>query len=221
MNLIKDYINKLKKLENIEFHNFSISDKLIHYISDSSLGNLYEDLVQIDFNALYPNILVGLFESNLLDEKWKDDIGRVKWFLENRKGLKRLKSDEYQKWKVHCNSLYMKIKSPYVVEYMNLFYSDLLSKYRDKIIYIDVDLLILNLSKLDFQREVQIPEINHFNYDVSFINYFYTENLKQYIKQDEYGEIVVSGFKDPKKEKLQSIIKTEIRRRKLENLGIN
>lgn len=220
MILRPDYLERLKNLEGLSFNNFLIKDKRIHYINTNSLGNLYENLTQIDFITLYPNLLIGLFESGLIDEKWKDDIGRVKWFLNNKKELKRLQSDEYQKWKVHCNSLYIKIKSPYVVEYMNLFYSDLLDKYGDKIIYIDVDLLIINLKKVEFQTKYQIEELNDFNYDTTFINYFYAEELKKYIKQDEFGEITTSGFREPKKANLEALIKREIRRRKLDNLGI-
>jgi len=220
MKLRQDYIERLKKLEGLEFHNFLITDKKIHHLGDFSRGNLYEDVVQIDFNVLYTSLLIGLFESNMLDEKWKEDIERVKWFLKNRKDLKWVNKDEYEKWKIHCNSLYMKIKSPYVVEYMNLFYSDLIDKYDDKIIYIDVDLLILKYSKLEFQTRELIEELKDFNYDVSFVNYFYAEDLKKYIKQYEGGEITFSGFKEPQKETLQGLIKREIRRRKLDNLGI-
>lgn len=222
MILRQDYIERLKKLEGLTFNNWVIKDKTIHHIGDFSRGNLYEDVVQIDFNALYPSILIGLFEADLLEEKWKEDIERVKWFLKNRKDLKLLSnaSDEYQKWKVHCNSLYTKIQSPYVVEYMNLFYSDLIDKYGDVIIYIDVDLLILKIKKSEFQTKEIIKELSDFSYDVTFINYFYAEELKTYVKQDEHGEISVQGYTEPKREKLEALIKTEIRRRKLDNLGI-
>lgn len=223
MILRPDYIKRLKKLEGLTFNNWVIKDKRIHHLGDFSRGNLYEDVVQIDFNALYPSLLIGLFEAGLLEENWKEDIDRVQWFLKNRKDLKLLSkvSDEYEKWKIHCNSLYMKIQSPYVVEYMNLFYSDLIDKYGDLIIYIDVDLLILKIKKSEFQTKEIINELNDFSYDVSFINYFYIEDLKKYIKQDEHGEIAVSGFRDKaKKEYLVNLIKQEVRRRKLNNLGI-
>ena len=220
MILRQDYIEKLKKLENLEFHKFSIGDKKIHYLGDFSRGNLYEDVVQIDFNSLYAFIMIGLFEADLIDEIWKEDIDRVKWFLKNRKDLKWVNKGEYEKWKIHCNSLYMKIKSPYVVEYVNLFYTDLIEKYEGLIIYVDVDLLILKIKKSEFQTKEIVKELSDFNYDVSFINYFYAEDLKTYISQDEFGEISVKGFSDPKREKLESLIKREIRRRKLDNLGI-
>lgn len=221
MKLRKDYIDRTKKLENLQFNNWAIKDKLIHYLGDFSKGNLYENVTKIDFNALYPTILIGLFEAGLIDENWKEDIKRVEWFLKNRSELKLLSPNEYQQWKIHCNSLYMKIKSPYVVEYLNIYYSDLLEKYGDRIIYIDVDLLILNIKKSDFQTKEIIPELKDFNYDVTFVNYFYTEELKRYIEQEESGTINVKGYRDEtKKQNLLNIIKREIRRRKLENLGI-
>jgi hypothetical protein len=221
MILRKDYIDRIKKLENLQFNNWAIKDKLIHYLGDFSRGNLYEDLTKIDFNALYPTILIGLFEAGLIDENWKEDIERVEWFLKNRSELKLLSPNEYQQWKIHCNSLYMKIKSPYVVEYLNIYYSDLLEKYGDRIIYIDVDLLILNIKKSDFQTKEIIPELKDFNYDATFVNYFYAEELKRYIEQEESGTINVKGYRDEtKKENLLNLIKREIRRRKLDNLGI-
>ena len=219
MILRKDYIDRIKKLENLQFNNWDIKDKLIHYLGDFSRGNLYEDLIKVDFNALYPTILIGLFEAGLIDEKWKQDIERVEWFLKNRSELKLLSPN--QQWKIHCNSLYMKIKSPYVVEYLNIYYSDLLEKYGDRIIYIDVDLLMLNIKKSDFQTKEIIPELKDFNYDVTFVNYFYAEELKRYIEQEESGAINVKGYRDEtKKQNLLNLIKTEIRRRKLDNLGI-
>jgi hypothetical protein len=221
MILRKDYIDRIKKLENIQFNNWVIKDKLIHYLSDFSRGNLYENVTKIDFNALYPTILIGLFEAGLIDESWKEDIERVEWFLKNRSELKLLSPNEYQQWKIHCNSLYMKIKSPYVVEYLNVYYSDLLEKYGDRIIYIDVDLLILNIKKSDFQTKEIIPELKYFNYDVTFVNYFYAEELKKYIEQEESGTVNVEGYRDEtKKEYLLNLIKREVRRRKLDNLGI-
>lgn len=221
MILRKDYIDRIKKLENLQFNNWLIKDNLTHYLGDFSRCNLYENLTKIDFNALYPTILIGLFEAGIIDEKWKEDIERVEWFLKNRSELKLLSPNEYQQWKIHCNSLYMKIKSPCVVEYLNIYYSDLLEKYGDRIIYIDVDLLILNIKKSDFQTKEIIPELKDFNYDVTFVNYFYAEELKKYIEQEESGTINVKGYRDEtKKENLLNLIKREIRRRKLDNLGI-
>ena len=109
------------------------------------------------------------------DEKWKEDIERVQWFLKNRKELKSLPPSEYEKCKIFSNSLYMKIKSPYVVEYVDMFYTDLIEKYGDLIIYNDVDDLYLKIDKVSFESKEWIIELKDFEYDVEFINYLYPE----------------------------------------------
>ena len=221
MKLNQDYVNRLRDLKDIKFGEYFICDKKIINLPDSYKAILFENITRIDFISLYSYLQIELFNEGLIDEKWKDDIERVKWFLKNRVDLKLLSPDEYLKWKYHCNSLYMKIKSPYVVEYVDMFYNDLLEKYSDLIIYNDVDSLYLNIDKVSFQTKECISELKDFNYDIQFINYFYIENLKRYIEQEESGKINVKGYRDEtKKENLLNIIKTEIRRRKLENLGI-
>jgi len=62
MKLDKIYIERLKKLENLKFNSFLIKDKMIHYISDSARGNLYDNITRVDLIGLYPSILIGLFE---------------------------------------------------------------------------------------------------------------------------------------------------------------
>jgi hypothetical protein len=182
---------------------------------------LYENITRINFNSFYTNIQIELFNEGLIGKEWKEDIERVQWFLKNRKELKLLPSSEYEKWKIFSNSLYMKIKSPYVVEYVDMFYTDLIEKYDDLIIYNDVDDLYLKIDKVSFQSKEWISELKDFEYDVEFINYLYLEDRKKYIEQEESGQINTKGFRDENvKQNLLNIIKREVRRRKLENLGI-
>lgn len=226
--MISDYVNRLKELDNLEFNSFTtgafslgLVDRKICYLSDKSRYILYEDITRIDFTSLYANIQVGLFNEGLIGKEWEDDIARVKWFLKNRDNLKLLKSDEYKKWIVHCNSLYMKIRSPYVVEYIDMFYNDLIKKYCDLVIYNDVDILYLNIDKVSFQTKEYISELKYFTYDIQFIDYLYVENRKRYIEQEDSGVINSKGFRDEdKKEYILNIIKMENRRRKLEILEI-
>lgn len=220
MKLNESYVKRLKELDNPKFQSF-ITDKKICYLPDNNRGRLYENITRIDFNSLYANIQIGLFNEGLIGKEWTDDIDRVKWFLKNRKELKLLPSGEYEKWKIHCNSLYDKIKSPYVVEYVDMFYTDLIQKCGDLIIYNDVDVLYLKIDKVSFQSKEWITELKDFKYDVEFINYLYLEDRKKYIEQEESGQINTKGFRDEnKKQNLLNLIKREIRRRKLENLGI-
>jgi len=222
MKLNQDYVKRLKELENIQFDRYSISGKKICHLPDISRGNLYENVTKINFISLYSYIQIGLFNEGLIDEKWKEDIEKVKWFLENRKFIfGQISANEYNQWKIFTNSLYVKIRSPYVTEYMDMFYTDLIEKYGDLIIYNDVDDLYLKIDKTSFQSKEWITEIKDFKHDVEFINYFYAEELKKYIEQEESGTINVKGYRDEtKKQYLLNLIKREIRRRKLDNLGI-
>jgi hypothetical protein len=220
MRLNESYVNCLKELDNPKFQSF-IVDKKICYLPDNNRVKLYENITRIDFNSLYANIQIGLFNEGLIGKEWKDDIDRVKWFLKNRKELKLLPSGEYEKWKIHCNSLYEKIKSSYVVEYVDMFYTDLIEKYGDLIIYNDVDSLYLKIDKVSFESKEWITELKDFKYDIQFINYLYLEDKKKYIEQEESGNINTKGFRDEnKKQNLLNIIKREVRRRKLGKLGI-
>jgi hypothetical protein len=220
MKLNESYVNCLKELDNPKFQSF-IVDKKICYLPDNNRVKLYENITRINFNSFYTNIQIGLFNEGLIGKEWKDDIDRVKWFIKNRKELKSLPSSEYEKCKIFSNSLYMKIKSPYVVEYVDMFYTDLIEKYGDLVIYNDVDSLYLKIDKVSFESKEWITELKDFKYDVEFINYLYLENRKKYVEQKESGNINTKGFRDEnKKQNLLNIIKREVRRRKLENLGL-
>lgn len=220
MKLRSDYIERLKELDNPKFSS-GIANKKICYLPDSSKGMLYENITKINFNSLYSYIQIGLFNEGLIGEEWKDDIGRVQWFLKNRGDLKLLSPNEYQQWKIHCNSLYIKIQSPYVVEYMDMFYTDLIEKYGDLIIYNDVDDLYLNIDKVSFQTKECIIELEDFSYDVESVNYLFIEDRKRYIEQEESGRITGRGFhSEDVKQNLLNIIKREVRRRKLDRLGL-
>jgi len=220
MKLRSDYIERLKELDNPKFSS-GVANKKICYLPDSSKGVLYENITKINFNSLYSYIQIDLFNEGLIGEEWKDDIERVQWFLKNRGDLKLLSPNEYQQWKIHCNSLYIKIQSPYVVEYMDMFYTDLIKKYGDLIIYNDVDDLYLNIDKVSFQTKECIIELEDFNYDVEFVNYFFIEDRKRYIEQEESGQIISKGFRsEDVKQNLLNIIKREVRRRKLDRLGL-
>lgn len=221
MKIRKEYIDKLQESNNQEFDHFKIIEGNTHYLNPKFKEKLIDNVTQIEFNSLYPNLMVALSDEGLFDEKWKEDIEKVDWFIKNRKELKRLTPGEYEKGKIHTNSLYLKMKSMHVSNYINLFYTDLIKKYSDKIIYTDVDLMILNFNKQEFLSETQIEEIYDFDFDTSFINYFWIENRKRYLYQNESGEIVTKGFRsNQKKIDLTLYIKSLIRERKLQNLGI-
>jgi hypothetical protein len=216
MKLNKSYVKLLKDLDN---HKFEYFDKC--YLPDNNRDKLYENITRIDFNSLYANIQIGLFDEGLIGKEWKDDIDRVKWFLKNRKELKSLQPDKYQKSKVHCNSLYMKTKSPYVIKYVDMLYKDLIQKYDNLVIYSNIDVLYLNIDKISFQTKECASELKDFSYDIQLIKYLYIDDKRKYIEQEESGNINTEGLRDEnKKQNLLNIFKREVRKIKLEKLGI-
>lgn len=210
MILKEEYISQLKSNTQSYLGGYT-------YLNEKYKSVLISDIIEISFNSLYPTILIGLSEFGLIDGMWENDIKKVDWFLKNKQTLKIMPTGEYGKWKMFSNSLYGKIKTEYVTGYLKLFYDDMLKTYGDKIIYIDTDQIILNTKELndDF-----VNKINHFEHEIVRINHFYIENLKRYILVDQFGEIRVKGFRDPKKSEIENIIKTEIRNRKFREIGI-
>jgi hypothetical protein len=213
MKLLEKYLDIIKD-KDLEF-NYENFKKVI-YLNQNHKESILENLIRYDISSLYPNIIIGLYDKGLIEKKWKEDIDRVRWFLKNRSQLKSLpKSNEYEKWKIHCNSIYGKIKSPLVVEYLGCFYKDIIEKYND-IIYIDVDMIII---KQDCDIELELQVMN-FDFDKSPVEYFYIENLKRYIIFSE-GEFTHKGFRSGvKREELINVIKSEIRNKRIDKLFI-
>lgn len=209
MKLLKEYIDQLPT--GLEWNPFDFVKKNIHWLNQSAKDVLLEDLIKIDFNSLYPNILVGLFNEGLLDIKFKQDIEKLQWFLERRGEIKRLSRDEYLKWRTFANSLYTKVKSPLVVEYLHLIYTDILKEHLEDIIYIDVDMIIC---KKDIDTS-KIPTSS----EKSEVEYFYIENLKKYIIFTD-GQLETKGHGRFTKKDLLQLVKREIRTRRLDKLGI-
>lgn len=221
MKLIKEYIDKLPK--DLEFNPLNN----IHYLNQDCKDVLLEDLIRIDFNNLYPNIIVGLYNEGLIDTKWESHIIQLKLFLENVDELKRKTKEfigkpyddlqdsileSYKAGRIHANALYGKIKSPLVVEYLHLVYTDLVEKYRDDIVYIDVDMIIC-------KRDIDITKIPSNRYELSKLEYFYIENLSRYILFYN-GQLETKGHSNFTKSDLVKLVKSEIRQRRLNKLGI-
>lgn len=225
MKLLKQYIDKLS--EDLEFDTFEFIKKNITYLNEDCKDILLEDLTRIDFNNLYPNIILGLYNEGLIDTKWESDIKQLKSFLENIEELKRKTKEfigkpyddlqnsilgTYKAGRIHANTLYAKIKSPLVVEYLHLIYTDIIEKYPDDIVYIDVDMIIC-------KRDIDISTIPSNRYEMSKVEYFYIENKKRYITFAN-GQLETKGHSKFTKNDLLQLIKSEIRTRRLNKIGI-
>ena len=213
MKLLREYIGKLPT-----DLNFDTFEKNIHYLNPNCKNILLEDLIRIDFNNLYPSIILGLYNEGLIDTKWYSDMKKLKSFLENIEELKKKSQPPYPEdplsyklGRIHTNEIYGKIKSPLVVEYLHLIYSDIIKECSEDIVYIDVDMIIckgdIDISKIPAKSEV------------SKIEYFYIENLKKYITFAN-GQLETRGHSKFTNEDLLQLIKREIRNRRLNKLGI-
>lgn len=216
MKLIKEYIDKLPK--DLKFDTFEFIKKNILYLNEDCKDILLEGLIRIDFNNLYPNIILGLYNEGLIDTKWKNDIKQLESFLENidelkKKSLSPYPEDplSYKLGRIHANELYGKIKSSLVVEYLHLIYTDIIEKYKDDIVYIDVDMIIC-------KKDIDISNIPAKS-EMSKLEYFYIENKKRYILFYN-GQLETKGHSKFTKGDLLQLVKSEIRTRRLNKLGI-
>lgn len=224
MKLLKQYIDQLPT--DLKFDTFEFIKKNIHYLNEDCKDILLEDLVRIDFYNLYPNIILGLYNEGLIDTKWESDIKQLKSFLENVDELKRKTKEfigkpyddlqnsilgSYKAGRIHANGLYAKIKSPLVVEYLHLIYTDIIEKYADDIVYIDVDMIIC-------KKDIDISNIPAKS-EMSKVEYFYIENKKRYILFYN-GQLETKGRSKFNKEDLLQLVKSEIRQRRLNKIGI-
>ena len=224
MKLLKQYIDQLPT--DLKFDTFEFIKKNIHYLNEDCKDILLEDLIRIDFNNLYPNIILGLYNEGLIDTKWESDIKQLKSFLENVDELKKKTKEfigkpyddlqnsilgSYKAGRIHANGLYAKIKSPLVVEYLDLIYTDIIEKYADDIVYIDVDMIIC-------KKDIDISNIPAKS-EISKVEYFYIENKKRYILFYN-GQLETKGRSKFNKEDLLQLVKSEIRTRRLNKIGI-
>jgi len=209
-----------------DYDTFEFIKKNILYLNEDCKDILLEDLIRIDFNNLYPNIILGLYNEGLIDTKWKSDMEQLKSFLENVDELKRKAKEfigkpyddlqdsilkSYKTGRIHANGLYAKIKSPLVAEYLHLVYTDIIEKYKDDIVYIDVDMIIC-------KKDIDISNIPAKS-EMSKVDYFYIENLKKYIIFAN-GQLETKGHSKFTKGDLLQLVKSEIRQRRLNKIGI-
>ncbi len=182
-----------------------------------------KDLIQIDFNSLYPNVLIKMYDEGLLPLE-KDNIDNIRYLIENREEIKK-DDDKYYQLKVTVNSYWAKLyrrdpsKANIAVEYLTHFYNELLYKHNDNIIYIDADMIIIE--KLDNIIE-DIEELD-IPYTIKDINYFYLMSKKRYAYIDK-GKLIIKGYSPSRDHKtiqdLELMMKTHIREDKLIELGI-
>ena len=217
--MIQEYLNRaidLYKKKPISYI------QLTCWLNEDRSNILIKDITKIDFNSLYPNILVKLFDLGHIPQSEAESINKIRYVIENRMTDKQLWLDN----KVFVNSYFGKIHSRepkvthLVTGYMNSFFNSLLVDFIDSIVYVDTDSLFITDRVdeiIEKVRQLDLP------FESNVIDYFFIKSKKRYIYSDEYGFLQIKGFSQSNyllKEKIVNEIKTMIREDKLESIGI-
>ena len=184
-------------------------------------GKLYTNVTRYDLHSLYASLSVSLKDHFKSDRK--EDLKRIEEFLENKNYLKTHDPQTYHKLKVFSNSFYGDLWSQdkaLITHYVHEFYQDFIEQYKDIIIAIDVDRLVIDQKKLEENKISFDRGLKGILFTTSPLKYYYNEELHNFVAEDETGKTWSHGFDDDKVKKLQSQIKTETRRRTLTDLGI-
>lgn len=195
------------------------------YLPEDNKNVLYDDVIKISIESLYCKIIIGLFyefETSSWRDSFKKDIEYAEYFIKNRSKLKEIPY-VYERVKIHVNSLYSKIPESgrlFINEYVKLIWSDLLKIYKDKILYIDTDYMILNVKKCEFNSIPELYELGY-TYTTQCLDYVYFIRSKNYVEVDESGYKCKGNLNiKHRSEELLLNIKYKIRNKKLNKLGI-
>jgi hypothetical protein len=187
-----------------------------------------KDVMQIEFEGLYPNIICGLVKEgyhNFADSKIKEALidytEKVDFFYKNRINLKINDLYRYRELKKDINSFYGKLGYYSIVEncpnfpllvtqYLKEYYTDFLDKNAGKILYIDVDTIF-------YCGSIDMLEINVKHWTTP-IRYALFKSIKNYVTFD--NEYNIFGFKKGDAKDAINLIKYFMRNNKIEELGI-
>jgi hypothetical protein len=214
-------LNK-KYLDNIDFNYYHFTEYLssfgITYINDN-IRNIYQvDIKEFSFENLYANLLVELYDANLIDFRIDSlVIERVKDFIINKHKIKETNPTYYLETLTFVGSLYVryfsKNESNYLFNiyshYLKQFYDDLIKVNDDNILYVDVDVFYYK-GDLNWDSLIN-PSIYITDKNVDAAIFF---NMKRYALLIE-GEFKTKLPKYDSKNKILNDLKTISRENKL------
>jgi hypothetical protein len=215
--LDKKYIDNISfKYSKFETQNSTFG---ITYINDN-IRNIYQvDIKEFSFENLYANLLVELYNVNLIDFRIDNIIiERVKDFIINKHKIKETNPTYYLEIRTFVNSLYgrffSKNESNYLFNiyshYLKQFYDDLIKVNDDNILYVDVDVFYYK-GDLNWDSLIN-PSIYITDKNVDAAIFF---NMKRYALLIE-GEFKTKlPLKYDSKDKILNYLKTISRENKL------
>ena len=190
--------------------------------------------ILIDIKQFYPTIILNAIDNELITENnipkninLKDTKENLRWFLENKSLIKSESETLYTHWLSRVNTLYRKLNTTIPPIYSKLIYNDILSLYESNIIYINVDMIVVNNptvindivnkisnlyieSKLNPNEFITITELQWF---IQHNNQYMYVDINNKLKDLKLSK----NLPDVKKQLLQTV-KEDIRHYKLNKL---
>lgn len=225
MKLLDKYVNKINISDDRKGENFNWLNPNIAQIPKCSVKKL-------QFSHLYPSLICGFIELDwhkntkesvrLTFENFRD------FFNKFQKDFNIIKKDKnlYKEYKTKANSFYGKLDlmtlfghspnySGYLSQYLKFYYSDLIEKNLDKILYIDTD-------QIFFTGEIDLLDFPT-SYELENIDYVLFAGKKKYVYLKE-NKINIFGEKyqwsESESSKCVTRLKVFARQNKIKELGL-
>ena len=222
MKLAKEYSDKLTINSNINDPNYCHG---VVHLNENKSKQILKDVNVIEFNYLYFNIIVGLYDNNMFGGKYTTEVERIRNFLTNRESYKKLNNYTYTSELVFSNSFFgVLIKNDIefaelISQYAKIMWNDIQSNNNsDDIIYIDTDMIF-------YKNDLNIRYINseYFPYETKKLSYLWMEGKKKYVylhdnKIKSKGFYFKSGRIDNIGINIESLLRSEQRSDKIGQL---
>ena len=192
-------------------------------LNEEIKGRVVEDVIEISFNSLYPNLLLYLYDNGILDKfdiKVPDDI--------ITKLTKIYRDGTQSQNKLWINSLWTKELRPITFrmfelfyQYMSMFYTDIIANIPYNWLYIDTDVMFIVGDNELFRKMMKDVPFPVCGCRVEVRPFIFFEAKKKYVVADSSMVLKEKGFssRNPlRKEEIVSIMKTHIRNRRLDDI---
>lgn len=225
MKLLEKYVKKINILDDTKQGGFNWLNSNISQIPQS-------DVKKLQFSYLYPTLITGF-----IDLDWhKNTKESVRLTFDNfknffnkfQKNINVIKNDKdlYEEYKVTLNSFYGKLDimtlfghslnySGYLSQYLKFYYTDLIEKNKDKILYIDTDQIFYKgeIDLLDFPTSYEIENIDYVLF-AGKQKYVYLKDDKVTIRGKKYQWSEVESNNCVRK------LKSFVRQDKINKIGV-
>ncbi|MFW5848119.1 MAG: hypothetical protein ACOCVF_04320 [bacterium] len=166
-------------------------------------GNLVENGYKLEFNLLYPFIIIKLWENSDINFNINEFGVLYSFLVNNYKNVKKLNisKDIIILWKTLINYTFSILINPvsqfircdyisFVTSYMNNFYDDLIKRYNGIILCVDTDTIYLDFMTKEFIEDIKKIDIP---FDISNLDFFLMDKKK--IIEFNNGNIKSIGLK--------------------------